>query len=179
MSRLIHAIAMGLLGAGIVHIAVLLLVPAYSLRDAWSTLDQRSDYYVATRLDPPGAEPLVGSVDPLFSAVACRFSLDGNVVRVHGEGEVPYWSISIYDRAGQNIFSFNDRSSSAGQLDFVVATPVQMIELRNAMPQEFDHSVFVEADLDEGIVVVRAFTPDPSWEPTVSGYLSAIACEPR
>lgn len=179
MTRLLYAILLGLVGAGIVHIVVLLMVPSHSQRDAWTTLSQHSNYYFPTRLDQPGAPPLIASIDPLFSAIACRFNLDENIVRVHGRANLPYWSISVYDRAGQNIFSFNDRSSSDGQLDFVVATPVQMIELRNAMPPEFDDSVFVEAEIDEGIVVVRAFTPDESWSPAVARELRAIACTPH
>src|SRR5690606_15754398 len=125
-------------GAGIVHIVVLLLVPSFSQRDAWSILSERSNYYVATRLDPPGAPPLIGSLDPLFDAVACRFDLADGPVRVSGEGTVPYWSVSVYDRAGQNIFGFNDRTSPDGALDLVVATPTHMIELRNDLPPEFD-----------------------------------------
>lgn len=179
MSRLLHALLLGLVGAGIIHIVVLLLVPSNSQRDAWSTLEQQAEHYTMTRLDPPDAAPLIASIDPLFSAVACRFSLDDSTVRVHGTGTAPYWSISVYDRAGQNIFSFNDRSSSNGQLDFVVATPVQMIELRNGMPEEYDASVFVEADIDEGIIVVRAFAPDESWRPTIGAYLEGIACTPH
>lgn len=176
MSRLVHALVLGLVGAGIVHIAVLLMVPAYSQRDAWSALSEHANYYVVTRLDPPDAEPLIGSMDPLFQGIACRFDLDEGVVRVHGAGDAPYWSISVYDRIGQNVFSLNDRSSSDGSPDFVIATPVQMIELRNALPPAFDRSVFVEADIGEGIVVLRAFTPDESWRPAVSRYLQGIAC---
>src|SRR5690606_39161297 len=71
MTRLLHALVLGLVGAGIVHIVVLLLVPAHSQRDAWTTLSQQSNYYSHTRLDPPGASPLIASIDPLFSAIAC------------------------------------------------------------------------------------------------------------
>ena len=179
MARLLHALVLGLVGAGIVHIAVLLLVPSYSQRDAWSVLSEHAGSYVMTRLDPPGAPPLIGSIDPLFDAAACRFDLGEGVVRVHGDGEVPYWSISVYDRTGLNIYSFNDGSTAGGALDFVVATPVQMIALRNALPAEFDGSVFVEADIGEGIVVVRAFAPDGSWEPGVSAWLQDLACTPH
>ena len=176
MARLVYALLLGLVGAGIVHIVVLLLVPSYSQRDAWSTLAAQGELYALVRLDPPGTAPLITSIDPLFNAAACRFDLDDGVLRVWGEGEVPYWSISIYDRAGQNIFSFNDRSSSAGALDFVVASPVQMIELRNAMPAELGDSVFIEADTAEGIVVVRGFAPDDTWEPSVSAWLAKLEC---
>ncbi|MEO3387856.1 DUF1254 domain-containing protein [Mesorhizobium sp. CAU 1741] len=176
MAKLLHAILLGLLGAGLVHIVVLLLVPTYSQRDAWSVLSEQSNYYRMTRLDPSGAEPLVASIDPLFNAVACRFDLRDGIVRVNGSGEVPYWSVSVYNRAGQNVFSFNDNSTSDRMLDFVVATSVQMIELRNALPAEFDRSVFIEADIGEGIVVIRAFAPDESWDETVARYLDGLAC---
>ncbi len=176
MHRLLHAILLGLVGAGIVHIVVLLMVPAYSQRDAWSALSEVSNFHTITRLDPPGAAPLLGSIDPLFNAVGCRFDLSEGVVRLNGGGKVPYWSLSVYDRAGQNVFSVNDNSTPNPNLDFVVATPVQMIELRNALPPEFDGSVFIEADIDEGIVVVRAFSPDDTWEDTIATYLAGLAC---
>lgn len=176
MTRLLHAILLGLVGAGIVHIVVLVMVPAYSQRDAWSVLSERSNVYVATRLDPPDGPPLVASLEPLFGAVACRFDLADGVLRVSGEGDVPFWSISVYDRTGQNTFSFNDRSTDDARLDFVVGTPVQMIELRNALPEEFADSIFVEADIGEGIVVVRGFRPDPSWTRVVETFLSSVDC---
>lgn len=176
MARFLHAIILGLVGAGIIHIAVLLMVPAYSQRDAWSALSELSNYNNVTRLDRPGAEPVIGSIDPLFNVVACRFDLSDGVVRLLGGGKIPYWSMSVYNRAGQNIFSVNDSSTSGSSFDFVIATPAQMIELRNTMPADFDRSIFVEADIDEGIVVVRAFTPDESWEETIATYLAGLAC---
>ena len=176
MTRLLHAILTGLIGAGIVHIAVLMLVPGFSVRDAWTVLSAQSNYYTFTRLDPPDRAPLISSLDPLLDAVACRFDLGKGVVHIVGAGSVPYWSISVYDRSGRNIYSFNDRSSTQGDVDFVVATAVQMVALRNALPADYDRSVFVEADIDEGIAVIRAFAPDASWEPTVSSYLASLKC---
>jgi uncharacterized membrane protein len=177
MARLIHALILGLVGAGVAHIAVLLLIPAYSQRDAWSVLSEQSNYYTLTLLNPQGAKPLIGSIDPLFLAAACRFDLDDGVLHIIGDSDVPYWSLSVYDRAGQNIYSLNDRSSSGGTPDFVVATPVHMIDLRNALPPEFDRSVFIEADTGEGIVVIRAFAPDETWLPTVARMLQNLRCE--
>jgi uncharacterized membrane protein len=173
---LLHALVLGLVGAGIVHIAILLMLPSYSQRDAWSLLSRQANYYAITRLDPPDAPPVIAAMDPLFDAAACRFDLRDGTLHMTGRGDVPYWSMSVYDRAGQNIFSMNDRSSTDGALDFVVATPEQMIDLRNALPPEYNRAVFVEADVDEGVVVVRAFAPDESWEPTVTRYLASLNC---
>ena len=176
MARLFHALVLGLIGAGIVHIVVLLLVPAYSERDAWSALSQQANFYRPVRLDPPAAPPLIGSLDPLADAVACRFDLRDGVVQVRSEGSTPFWSISIHERTGLNIYSLNDGSAPQGRFDFVVATPAQMIALRNAMPAALEDSVFIEADTAEGIVVVRTFAPDETWEPSISAWLRKVEC---
>lgn len=179
MIRLFHALVLGCIGAGIIHIIVLLLVPVYSQRDAWAVLSEQANLHRTVRLDPPDALPLIGSLDPLFDAVACRFDLHEGVLQLRGDGGVPYWSISIHDRAGLNIFSANDSSSPAGNLNFVVATPAQMISLRNSLPQELDGAVFVEAEINEGIALIRAFVPDPGWAPYISTWLRNIGCNPH
>lgn len=180
MLRLLYAVILGLIGAGIVHIAVLLLIPDISDRDVWSKLQSASDLYKTTRLDSaPGSPPIVKSIDPLFSAAACRFDLNDGVLRVTGQGHTPFWSVSVYNRAGENIYSFNDHTLARGGVDFSVATPTQMIEVRKEFPDGTGNSIYVETASDEGIVVVRSFVPDPSWKKSVSDFLDGISCMPE
>jgi uncharacterized membrane protein len=176
-AKLAYAVLVGLVGAGIVHIAVLLLLPRLNERDAWTRLANTAGLYVVTPADGSDMlQPVVGTPDPLFGAVACRFDLEDGPVRLKAEGKVPFWSASIYDRSGQNIYSFNDRTATEGALDFVVATPTQMIEMRKDLPAELASSIFVEADVGEGIVVIRSFAPDDSWSSIISTYLKSITC---
>ncbi|RUU45776.1 DUF1254 domain-containing protein [Mesorhizobium sp. M6A.T.Ce.TU.002.03.1.1] len=178
MRRLLHAILLGLLGAGVVHIIVLLLVPEFSERDAWSRLAMASDLYRMTRLDAEaGGTPVVKSVDPLFYAAACRFDLSEGMVRIKAPGNVPFWSVSVYDRGGHNIYSFNDHSATGRVLDSIVLTPAQMIEIRKNLPEELQGAIFVEAPIDEGMFVIRSFVPDDSWKPVVSRFLEQSSCE--
>jgi uncharacterized membrane protein len=178
MRRLLHAILLGLLGAGIVHIVVLLLAPEFSERNAWSRLAMASNLYRMTRLDAEaGGTPVVKSVDPLFYAAACRFDLSDGMVRVKAPGNVPFWSVSVYDRSGHNIYSFNDHSATGRVLDSIVLTPAQMIEIRKDLPEELQGAIFVEAPIDEGMFVIRSFVPDDSWKPTVSRFLEQSSCE--
>jgi uncharacterized membrane protein len=180
MLRLIYAIALGLLGAGIVHIVILMMLPQFSERDAWSRLAMAADLYRMVRIDAEaGQEPVVKSPDPLFYAAACRFDLNEGIVHVRSPGRTPFWSVSVYDRGGQNIYSFNDRTAETGILDFVVLTRPQTIELRKALPPDLEKSTFVETDVGEAMVVVRGFVPDPSWEPTVANFLHAATCTRR
>lgn len=172
-----YAVLVGLVGAGIVHIVILLRLPAFSERDAWSNLAARAPLYQVARIsDRPGAPALLQSPDPFVDAVACRFDLTEGIAHLSGPGGVPFWSASVYDRNGQNIYSFTDRTATSGALDFVVATPIQMTEVRKALPQEFRASVFVEAPLEEGIVVIRSLVPDESYRPEVAAFLDGIAC---
>jgi len=79
---------------------------------------------------------------------------------------------------GQNIFSLNDRTANAGELDIVILKPVHMLELRHTFPEDFANSIFVEADLETGMAVIRSFLPDASWRSRVSGYLRNMSCDP-
>lgn len=178
MLRLFYALALGLVGAALVHIAVLLMLPVFSERDAWSRLSTEAGLYQVARLDSQaGGSAVVRSVDPLFVAAACRFDLEDGPVHLSASGTVPFWSVSVYTRGGRNIYSFNDRTADAGLLDTLVLTPAQTVELRKTMPEELQRSIFVEADISEGIVVVRAFIPDDSWRAMVETYLRSLVCE--
>ncbi|RCS23540.1 hypothetical protein DUT91_13420 [Phyllobacterium salinisoli] len=175
MGRLIYALMIGLIGAGIVHIAVLLLVPVYSDRNAWSRISTYGNPYrfhvLETEKDGRG-----GAHDPLFQEAACRFNLLDGPVHVTAAGNVPFWSVSIYNRRGENLYSFNDRTSTDGKLDLVVANPVQMVDLKKDLPEAVAQSILVEKDIGEGFVVIRGFTPDQSWQPSVRNFLSEADC---
>jgi len=177
MLRYAYAVLLGLVGAGIVHISILFLLPQFSDRDAWSRLSMAADFYRMVRIDAEASQvPDIRTEDPLFFAVACRFDLSEGMAHVSAAGKVPFWSVSVYDRGGQNIYSFNDRAAENGALDFVVLTPAQMVEVRKILPESVQGSIFVETEVGEGIVVVRGFVPDPSWKATVAGFLGGSRC---
>jgi uncharacterized membrane protein len=177
VAKLLYAILLGIVGAGIVHITVLFLLPKLSERDAWSRLAAAADLYTVVPADgSDNSPPVVEAPDPQFRAIACRFDLEDGPMRVTGTGSVPFWSASIYDRSGENVYNFNDHTAEGGKLDFVVVTPAQMIEMRKDLPAELASSIFVEADIGEGMVVVRSFIPDDSWSKTIANYLGSLSC---
>lgn len=177
MLRLIYTVLVGLVGAVVVHIVVLLLVPAYSGHDAWARLSERAPAFQVTSIaDAGGSDPFRKGADPLFASAACRFALSTGIVHFVAGGDVPFWSVSVYDRHGQNIYSFNDRTATDRKLDLVIATPVQMVELRKELPEEYAASIFVETEEREGIVVARAFVPDGSWRDIAEAFLGSAMC---
>lgn len=177
MLKLVYALVLGAVGAAIVHIAVLLLVPVYSERDAWARLAARAPPFTIIRIDgSSGGGGFVKGADPLFASVACRFALTTGIAHIRAEGEMPFWSVSVYDRRGQNIYSFNDRTATDRKLDMVIATPARMVELRKELPEKFSASVFVETDETEGMIVARAFVPNDSWSGLADAFFKSATC---
>lgn len=155
MIKLIYAILAGLIGAVVVHICVLLMVPHYAQYNAWSRLEKNGAEYVFTPLD--AENPIFTTTDPLFQLKACRFNLDDGPVHLTAEGTTPFWSMSIYDRDGVNFYSLNDRTTPNGTLDLVVGNPGQIMELKQSAPEAIADSVLVSEDLTRGFVILRSF----------------------
>lgn len=177
---LLHALALGVIGAGIVHIAMLLILPAMAERDAWSRLSAGSNpFTVAPYVSDSELAGQAGIADPYFQAVACRFEIADGFAHIYREGQVPFWSASVYDRSGSNIYSLNNRSANQGRLDLVILSPAQMVDMRKSPLEELQDAVFVETPITEGVVVVRGFAPDATWAKFVADYLSSITCEPE
>lgn len=178
VTRFAYALLVGVVGAGIVHIAILFLLPHMTERDAWTRLAELGEVHETVVFDREEGSRLLAIPDPLFLAAACRFELDEGPVRISAPGRMLFWSLSVYDRTGQNIFSLNDRTASESELDIVILKPVHMLELRHTFPEDFAGSIFVEAELDAGMAVIRSFVPDETWRPRVSDYLRSISCDP-
>lgn len=177
--QLAYAAALGLLGAAIVHILVLLLVPAYSERDAWSRISAAGELFSFVRiLGGAGADTVYKGANPFVRSAACRFEIDPGIVHIRANGAAPLWTAAIFDRTGQNVYSLSDRTTVGQKLDVVIATPVQMIELRKDTPEIYAESVFVELDAAEGMAVIRVVVPDGSWNEIAEAFLAGAQCRP-
>ena len=159
------ALACGVVGAGIVHVVGVLAVPANA---------PRTGYDVAGELGADGRFVPLPEDDPFLRSVVCRFPID-EPVRVYAEGDVPMWSASIIGADGVNAYSVNDRVALGGSLDVVVLRSRDVPEWRDVLSDDVE---LVPLSGDGGMAVLRVFTPDATWGPTVDGFLSEATCEP-
>lgn len=154
MTKIIYALLVGLVGAIIVHICVVLMVPHYSELNTWKRLTKTVNAYRFATLEADN--PIVVSTDPLFNLKACRFNLDDGPVHITAEGSAPFWSMSVYDSNGINFYSLNNHTMPNGKLDLVIGTPGQIMELKQSTPDNAENSVLVGEDLNEGFVILRS-----------------------
>ena len=176
-----HVAALALLLGVIVHIVIVLLVPRFAPADAWSKLSAVTQPWTFGEIARVGEarrdDAVIPGLDPNFGVAACRFDLTDGPASIVAEGDVPFWSLAIFDRRGQAVYSLNDRTAIGGRLDLVVVNPQQNARLRENPVEGLDRSILVRTGMGEGFVVVRALAPDPSWRPAVTSFLRAATCE--
>jgi len=178
MRSVLYAMAIGLVGAALLHIVIILSLPSFTGRDAYTrvqTFGENNRFFPLASVGDTLA-PL--NDDPAMKTAVCTFSVENGPIRLFADGEVPFWSLAIYDDASNEVFSMNDRTSVSGALDTLIATPIQLIGIRKALPPELEQSILVEMRGNEGYAVLRTFVPTTSHQQAAVGFLADAGCEP-
>jgi uncharacterized membrane protein len=178
MRSFLYAIAIGLVGAALLHIIIILSLPSFTGRDAYTRVETFGE---ANRFFPlANATETLAPVndDPAMKTAVCTFSVENGPIRLFAEGDVPFWSLAVYDSASNEVFSMNDRTSVTGALDTLIATPIQLIGIRKAVPQDLEQSILVEMRGEEGYAVLRTFVPTQSRQQAATAFLADASCEP-
>ncbi len=177
MKRTLLFIAGGLLLGGIIHIAIVFLVPLFAPNDAWAQVSDfgREGEFHTLPVPVAGSEP-IASLDPRMLHAICRFTLSNGPVRVTATFPDEFWSAAVFDRRGRNVYSLNDRAVERSRLDLAILTPVQMAQLRQNPPASLETAVVLEIPIDEGFVLLRAFVPDASLLPSVTDAMDNADC---
>ncbi len=165
--------------AGIVHISVILLVPALASQDAWSKLIKAGPMWQFVRVNSNALtrDSQLSAVDPLFQIAACRYSLESGSLSIRAYGDLPFWSVAVFDRYGEIIYSFNNRTAINRDINLLVVSPLQMLFLRQNPPESIEQAIIVETDIDQGFILIRVLQSDPSWVPAVDNFLGEASCE--
>ncbi|SIR16240.1 Uncharacterized membrane protein [Rhizobium sp. RU20A] len=178
MRSFVYALAVGLLGAAILHIVIILMLPRFSERDAFSRVSALDDVHSFVALPgTPGGPNGLANDNPYLRTAVCTFSIGAQPALFQAVGAVPFWSIVLYDEASNEIFSMNDKTSVAGNLDLVVATPAQMLALRRTTRPELEKSILVEMSGNVGYAVLRTLAPMPSLEDAARNFLAEATCD--
>ncbi|WP_419913256.1 DUF1254 domain-containing protein [Hoeflea sp.] len=176
MGRLIYVVLAGVAGAALLHIIIILAIPAYAERDAWTKINALgpTEFFHILPKDRPGG---LTSANPFVRTAVCRFDIADRPARITASGLAYYWSLAIFDPGANEIYSMNDRTATEGKLDIAVVTPLQMIGYRKSLPDTLVDSVLIEFPGTTGYLVLRTITPDESWELIVREFLSSAECQ--
>ncbi len=177
MKRTLLFVLGGLLLGGIVHVAVVFMVPLFADNDAWAQMNRFGGNDVFHVLPMPTADAeQVASLDPRMAEAVCTFNLADGPLRVRATLPDRFWSVAVFDRRGRNVYSLNDRAADRHSLDLAILTPVEMARFRQKAPDTLDSTLVVQVPIDLSFVLLRVFVPDSSTLSEALGALSGAEC---
>ena len=166
-----------LAAAALVHLLVVFALPGIG-----------SAVQVA-ELAPPGEEaPRLypdadGSLSDRFrysdaraDSAFCAFDLRDGAVRIGGELEVPFWSISVHTLSGLVVGSVNHNAASGGRLDLIVMQPAlarDLLEAGAVLPAD---TLIVEMEGPLGLARISGLASYEAQRPALRDALGQTAC---
>lgn len=176
MVKLFHAILTGLFGAALLHVVIILALPHFVKANAYARVEALGPSGRFYPLGASGETHGLVNEDPFLLVSACRIDIGEGPMRLFASGDVPLWSVVIFDRESNEVYSMSDRTSVTGDLDILLASSVQLPAIRKNLPEALAQSILVEMPSSGGYAVLRAFSPRASFKPDVQDFLGAAEC---
>lgn len=138
---------------------------------------------------PPGQSAprlytgLAGEPQPSFryadarkDSVYCSFDLRDGAIRVAGDLDVPFWSISVHTLSGLVVGSVNHNAATGGGLELLVMRPALARDLAEAGAQLPSDSLVVEMNGPLGVVRISGLATYHALRPALRDALAETQC---
>jgi uncharacterized membrane protein len=177
MIRWVLWIAGGLVLGGIVHLVSVMWLPRTATQDAYARLTNVAPVNGFKLVPAPTpTDSTMPFMDPAFAIAVCRYDLAKGPVKLTVPLSQAYTSVTFYTRYDVAYYAINDRSARRRAIELDLMTTKQ----HNDLPAEEDVTaadrLIVESPTMTGLIVARAFSPEPSQQPTVAASLNAAQC---
>ena len=168
----------GAILGGIVHLATVLYLPRTATQDAYARITPISPLNTMVPLPDPTAEKsIVPFMDPAFVAAVCRYDLGKGALKFAAPVSPAYTSVSFYTPKGVAYYAINDRAAGRRVIELELMTAAQKAELPDDEEVAAADRLIVESPSNTGLIVVRAFAPEPGMLPVVRSALSGAKCQ--
>lgn len=176
--KLLFAVATGLVGAALLHIIIILALPNFTGKDAYTRVQAEGPENTFYSLPDMAEDGRLANLDPYVKIAVCHFDVTAQPIRLLA-GEGPgFWSLAIYDSRSDEVFSINDRTSVAGTVDVLAASSVQLGRIRKALPDSLSQAITVELKDPLGYAVLRTVAPQASFDESAREFLASAVCAP-
>ncbi len=177
MSRYFYFVLSGLVGAAIVHLTVVFLLPTLSDNKSYLLIEESVDLLEPTEIFDTNAEGEQNFLfDPLFRHFVCRYDLSQGAIGISAQNYAQFWSLSVFDETGTAFFSTNDRITSSDLIDVAIVNDEQLRFARQNTPEEIASSLVAPAATNQGFALIRVLSPNRSWESDIDLMLQSIEC---
>lgn len=180
MIRFLLWLVGGVVLGGIIHIIVILTLPALAEETLWtriSALDARNKMLIL----PPvvAGEPNPLSLDPKLIYGVCQIDLAEGPAYVSGRLPDAFWSVALFNEAGVVTYSTTNRDGIGQTLEIGVFNAAQTRLLAQQQLDIAEGVLVVEANSDRLAVVIRLAPPHEAMRQRFSDVLAQATCGPQ
>ena len=180
MIRWLLWIAGGLVLGGVVHLVSIMWLPRTATQDAYARLTPVAPVNGFKLLPAPTpADSTMPFMDPAFATAVCRYDLTKGPVKLSVPLSQAYTSVTFYTRYDVAYYAVNDRSASRRAIELDLMTTKQHDDLPEDEDVTAADRLIVESPTMTGLIVARAFSPEPSLLATATAALTGAQCRPQ
>lgn len=163
--------------AVIIHVLVVFGVPLNVQHSAYDNIAEYGpDRQFNLLPDVRPQQEALPDLDPSMKHAACRFQLADGPILFDAGIPTSFWSIGLFNSAGETLYSLNNRTAGADRLSMLVLTPSQLSILRENPPENLENLIVIETDEISGFALLRAHVPHPSKANAVNTALQSATC---
>jgi uncharacterized membrane protein len=170
-----------LLVSGIVHIAVMLLIPHVATLNASARLSAQAQINTLELLQPTetGNETLaLPFADPSMVTAICRYDLSAGAVRLRLPVSESFLSVALLSTAGQVIVSLTDRAATRRVLDVLLVTPEQQRQLEAQDPDDEPvQEIRIRLAQTSGVALIRGLAQRDAEKKAMVSLLERAICK--
>lgn len=170
------AVLTGLLGAALLHILIILVLPYNTGSDAWSkvvSIGEPFEFYALANQDNPTE---LFNEDINIQTAVCPYDLEEGPVLIVADDPTTMWTFATYDTESNEVFSMSARSAINGEVNFLIVTKAQLLTLRREEPDLVNETIAIEVDDIEGYVILRSIVPSLSALAEARNFLTNASC---
>jgi uncharacterized membrane protein len=177
MIRLSLWLLAGVLFGALIHIVIILTIPALSETSTWDRLNALGARGTIVVLEPvvPGA-PNPMRLDPELVYGVCLFDVTERAGRLSGVLPLAFWSVAVFRPNGSVLYSTTSREGTSDRLLLGVFTEAQTRQLAQQDTDIEEGLIIVESDATEVAVVVRLAPPHPAMQARYRDVVAQMNC---
>ena len=167
----------GVVLGGVIHIGVILTLPALATEGLWqrvTALDALNKPVVLAAPDALQPNPL--RLDPELAYAVCRIDLREGPGYLRGTLPSGFWSVAVYGPNGTVLYSTTNRDGLGNTLELGIFNQVQTRLLAEQQLNVAEGLLVVEVNQDDALVLVRAAPPHQAVRTRYEAALNRLTC---
>jgi uncharacterized membrane protein len=178
MMRWLLLVVTGLVAGAIVHLLTILFLPRTATNDAYLRIEPITKVNVMTPLPLPMPEQaIMPFLDPAFAMAVCRYDLSAGPLKLSAPVSQAYTSVSFYTRYGAAYYAITDRAAGRRVIELDLMTEKQRAQVPEDEEVTAADRLIVESPSMTGLILVRAFSPEPSLMAMAQRAVAAAKCQ--